>query len=869
MIPRKLRVHGLTRFRDPVDLDLDELPPGLVAVCGPNGAGKTSLMEAMGPAALYRSLPSYGGRLLDYCTERDSTVDVTFDHGGSTYRIVHQLDPEHGGGRGKAEAFLYCDGTPLVNGRVRDFDEAIARLFPSSPVFLASAYAAQGGAGNWLGLSAVGRRDLFAELLGLGRLQDLAGRSREHRKQLDAAGGELERRETAWRTDNAQALGLDAEQAREEIALQEAEQLLEAARVTETTMAGAAAAAGAKLGEAQARHDEAAGRRARTEATLVSAQAEHANASADRSVASTTVADKAAIEADAEEHATLTAKRDGLVADWRVAAANAEGARAAHTSATAAAIAARDERGRMLAALSTAAEEATELAEVETQIAAAGDPAGDLVAANAGLESRDLAHKAIVEALEGIGDTALIVRHAEERLSTLMGRANLIDEVPCEGETVTVCGGEIDVDCSKCPLLKDAAEAQGQIGPANTALQTAVADHATAEDLRRDHRSTLQTFWTAQGLVDAAKASCTSLQGLERDRARLQSAIARHEPMRQQLEALGQRVQELSEAQAAAKEATDQTAKAEADLNVAGKETRQALAALSQAPARLESLRTAEARLPDLLARVAAARSRIDEAEETLAAMPLPVVPEELTVEHALAQQARARTAVARSDTQHTVDEARTRLARVHGQRTGLGDLDARRTALAELRTRVGLRRHGWVLLERALGREGIQALEIDAAGPEVSGLVNDLLGACYGGRFRVELRTIREAGGGKKQREVFDLLVHDGEQGGVRVHGKLSGGQKVLVSEALQLALALFNGRREGGSIRTLWRDEADGALDAETALQYPAMLRAAMEIGGYHRVFFTSHRPELVAQADARIVVPKDGRVRIEAES
>ena len=67
-----------------------------------------------------------------------------------------------------------------------------------------------------------------------------------------------------------------------------------------------------------------------------------------------------------------------------------------------------------------------------------------------------------------------------------------------------------------------------------------------------------------------------------------------------------------------------------------------------------------------------------------------------------------------------------------------------RRARDHQTRERVGLRRHGWVLLERALGREGIQALEIDAAGPEVSQTCNELLQACYGPRFRVELRTIR-----------------------------------------------------------------------------------------------------------------------------
>lgn len=206
-------------------------------------------------------------------------------------------------------------------------------------------------------------------------------------------------------------------------------------------------------------------------------------------------------------------------------------------------------------------------------------------------------------------------------------------------------------------------------------------------------------------------------------------------------------------------------------------------------------------------------------------------------------------------------------LATSRGRLAALGDVDARSVDLAERRRRAGLRRTGWALLERGLGPEGVQALEIDAAGPEVARLTNELLTACYGGRFSVELRTIRPADGGKKQREVLEIAVVDGERGGTaRPFEGYSGGEQVIVDEAVKLGIALFNAARTGGAFECLWRDEADGRLDPANARRYPAMLRRALELGGFRHVFFVTHRPEVWAQADTTIRVG-GGRVSVES--
>ena len=62
----------------------------------------------------------------------------------------------------------------------------------------------------------------------------------------------------------------------------------------------------------------------------------------------------------------------------------------------------------------------------------------------------------------------------------------------------------------------------------------------------------------------------------------------------------------------------------------------------------------------------------------------------------------------------------------------------------------------------------------------------------------------------------------------------ELSGGQFVLVNEAVNLGIAIYNMQQgEGIRYETLFRDETVGALDATNAKEYVRMLRRAMDSG------------------------------------
>lgn len=170
-----------------------------------------------------------------------------------------------------------------------------------------------------------------------------------------------------------------------------------------------------------------------------------------------------------------------------------------------------------------------------------------------------------------------------------------------------------------------------------------------------------------------------------------------------------------------------------------------------------------------------------------------------------------------------------------------------------------------WNVLAKAFGREGLPVLEIDAAGPAVSDLCNDLLHSCFGSsRFTVELVTQQPKTDGTGMKEIFELKVHDSEQGGERDLTDLSGGEQVIVDEALKSAIALFVNQQNTFPMETCWRDETTGALDPENALRYIALLRRLQERGGYEKVVFVSHNPDATALADAQLAVA-DGAVTV----
>lgn len=341
----------------------------------------------------------------------------------------------------------------------------------------------------------------------------------------------------------------------------------------------------------------------------------------------------------------------------------------------------------------------------------------------------------------------------------------------------------------------------------------------------------------ASRLPDLARAEAT-IAGLDEQ---LAAARAAHEAAVGRVRALGE---------PPARPSTEEVAAAEEALSFA-----------TAAGARLPEIAAAEATVRALDEQIAREADAIADVDARIAALgPAHVI--ESTNDLALAEQALAAaervvrdTALAHARAEQALTAAETAAERIAAIEV---DLRAAEQLAAD-----------WALIARGLGRDGLQALEIDAAGPELTGLVNDLLRACFGSRYTVTIATTRAKKNGDGEREVCDVLVYDAQnpQDGDRDGREFSDGQKVILGEAIRGALSVLSCRRAGLRGVTLVRDEATGVLDAENAPAYVKMLRRLAEMVDASRILFVAHDPALWALADARVVVAA-GRVTVAGE-
>ena len=153
------------------ELDLREIPPGLVALTGRNYNGKTTLLEVF-LAATYREWASRGTNdITKWADARDSWVEADFEAHGNVYRSRINID----GVSGNAQPVLSqqrADGTwkQITDGkRLKMYDAAIAELLPRKDALLCSQFAAQNRAGSLTGASKSQRKDLFIHFLWMDR----------------------------------------------------------------------------------------------------------------------------------------------------------------------------------------------------------------------------------------------------------------------------------------------------------------------------------------------------------------------------------------------------------------------------------------------------------------------------------------------------------------------------------------------------------------------------------------------------------------------------------------------------------------------------------------------------------------------------
>lgn len=114
--------------------------------------------------------------------------------------------------------------------------------------------------------------------------------------------------------------------------------------------------------------------------------------------------------------------------------------------------------------------------------------------------------------------------------------------------------------------------------------------------------------------------------------------------------------------------------------------------------------------------------------------------------------------------------------------------------------------------LKRAFGKNGVPAMIIETAIPELEQTANDLLAKMTDGRMHLRLNTQREKVSGG-QMETLEIAIAD--ELGERSYDLYSGGEAFRINFALRIALSKMLARRAGAQLRTLFIDEGFGTQD------------------------------------------------------
>ncbi len=139
-----------------------------------------------------------------------------------------------------------------------------------------------------------------------------------------------------------------------------------------------------------------------------------------------------------------------------------------------------------------------------------------------------------------------------------------------------------------------------------------------------------------------------------------------------------------------------------------------------------------------------------------------------------------------------------------------------RQEELGEKRQEISQRVKQYRQLEAAFGKDGVPALLIEQALPNIETKANQILEKLSGGGMSIQFLTQREYKDAKREdlKETLEIQIRD--QAGFRDYELYSGGESFRINFSIRLALSHVLAQRAGARLQTLVVDEGFGSQDA-----------------------------------------------------
>ena len=260
---------------------------------------------------------------------------------------------------------------------------------------------------------------------------------------------------------------------------------------------------------------------------------------------------------------------------------------------------------------------------------------------------------------------------------------------------------------------------------------------------------------------------------------------------------------------------------------------------LSETRAALQGLESRQARTESEIEALEEDRQRIEHDVQSLDAVRADAATAEALMRTLQEREGETRLALGRSQSQYE--------ACVQQEADLKAQRQQRRHAVAE--------RQLYDDLARMFGKNGIQAIMIENAIPELEEEANRILARVSDNAMHVTLETQRDTRSGGVA-ETLDIKISDDL--GTRNYELFSGGEAFRINFALRIALSRMLARRAGARLRTLVIDEGFGTQDTQGLERLVEVIKAIRD--DFAKIIIITHLRELKNAFETHIEVTKD---------
>ncbi|MBI4216566.1 MAG: SMC family ATPase [Chloroflexi bacterium] len=845
MLPLKLTLHNFMCYGEDVPpLSFEGIP--LACLCGDNGHGKSALLDAI-TWALWGRARAPDDALVNY-GRQEMTVALEFAVGPNRYRALrgHQR-PRGAKGSGKSwlELQARADGDyrALSGASLRETQEQINRLLHLDyETFVNSAFLRQGRADAFSTKTPGERKALLGEILGLSSYDELEQQARGLSREREAEAASLTKALEALETEVSQEETLTEEQRQIRTALAEVEAYIEMQELAMEDLREHIQDhlhQQSLLQESRRRLTQAENEMKRLQAQIEDWQ---------RQIATFQAALAARDEVEAGYSRLLALRQENEAQNRALAQLRRwELQRGELELALAQARAALDKEQAVLEAnLRRLQAQAGRRPQLEQDLAQAREREQGLLTLEGHLQERRQALATMEASVQGLRLTNAQLK--EE----MLGLKQKVDMLKDGDALCPLCGTELGLSGQEHIRREYQSQGEGKrdLFRANegelTRLEKEAVDNTRllqAEQARflQESAGGQAQVQTLQRQLEEAHTADEEAQQAQERMAKLQSTIAGEDFAHQQRAELAQVRGEMARLayHPEAHQRLGQDLAAHEAFEPRRQELAQAEASLER---RIEGLEQAQTALRQWEEIQRAESQRITTIEPVLAVIPT------LQADLEGAQGALRQMQEQRGLGQRDLGAVQEKMARLAAAKE---DKAQKAAALAQAREEG----QAYQELARAFGKDGIQALIIEAALPELEEEANRLLARLTDNRMHLKLETQRLT---RKGEAAETLQIHISDELGTRPYETFSGGEAFRINFALRVALSRLLARRAGAPLPTLFIDEGFGTQDAAGRERLVEAINAIAP--DFERIIVITHMEEIKEAFPVRIEVFKD---------